>query len=217
MIAPKPKKDDAHICVDIRHANEAIQREKFWIPMVDEVQEEMNGSTVFSKLDMNMGFHPIEIEEGSSDITTFSAGDSFYRYKMSSFGVNSAPEQYQNIFRQTITDCPSATNIADHIVVYEQTNEEHENNLVTLLERLQERNRTLNKDKCKIGMNQIVFMGLLLSEHGVGPTEEKVRAVRETEPPISVAKVRSFLGLLSFSSSFSPDFATTAEPLRKLT
>ena len=64
MIAPKPNKDDAHICVDIRHANEAMQREKFWIPTVDEAQEEMNGSTVFSKLDMNMGFHPIEIEEG---------------------------------------------------------------------------------------------------------------------------------------------------------
>ena len=78
MIAPKPNKDDAHICVDTRHANEAIQREKYWIPTVDETQEEMNGSTVFSKLDMNMGFHPIEIEEGSSDITTFSAGDTFY-------------------------------------------------------------------------------------------------------------------------------------------
>lgn len=217
MIAPKPNKDDAHICVDIRHANEAMQREKFWIPTVDEAQEEMNGSTVFSKLDMNMGFHPIEIEEGSSDTTTFSAGDTFYRYKMSSFGVNSAPEQYQNIFKETITDCPSATNVADDIVVYEQTTEEHESNLVTLLERLQERNRTLNKDKCKIEMNQIVFMGLLLGEHGVVPTEEKVRAVHETEPPTSVAEVWSFLGLISFSSSFLPDFATTAEPLQKLT
>ena len=66
-------------------------------------------------------------------------------------------------------------------------------------------------------MNQIVFMALLLSEHGVGPTEEKVRAVRETEPPTSVAEVRSFLGLISFSSRFLPNFATTAEPLLKLT
>lgn len=54
---------------------------------------------------------------------------------------------------------------------------------MTLLEQLQERNITLIKDKCKVGMNQIVFIGLILSEHGVEPTEEKVRAVRETEPP----------------------------------
>ena len=119
----------------------------------------MNGSTVFSKLDMNMGFHPIEIEEGSSDTTTFSAGATFYRYKTSRFGVNSAPEQYQNIFKQTITDCPSATNVADDIIVYEQTTEEHESNLVTLLERLQERNRTLNKDKCKNWNESNCFYG----------------------------------------------------------
>ena len=59
-------------------------------------------------------------------------------------------------------------------------------------------------------------MGLLLSEHGVGPTQKKVRAVRETEPPTSVAKLR-FLGLISFSLRFLPNFATTTEPLRKLT
>ena len=54
---------------------------------------------------------------------------------------------------------------------------------MTLLDRLQERNLTLIKDKCKIGMNQIVFIGLILSEHGLEPTEEKVRAVRDTEHP----------------------------------
>lgn len=83
-----------------------------------------------------------------------------------------------------------------------------------MLKRLQERNLTLNRDKCKIGLNQIVFMGLLLRNHGVGPIEEKFKAVRETEPPASVAELRGFLGLISFSSRFLPNFATTAEPLR---
>ena len=87
-----------------------------------------------------------------------------------------APEQYQNIIRHAIADCPGATNIADDIVVYEWTTEDNDRNLVTLLEQLQERNLTLNKDKSKSGMiNQIVFMGLLLSQHVVGSAEEKVR------------------------------------------
>ena len=87
-----------------------------------------------------------------------------------------APEQYQNIITHVIADCPGATNIADDIVVYEWTTEDNDRNLVTLLERLQERNLTLNKDKSKSGMiNQIVFMGLLLSQHVKGSTEEKVR------------------------------------------
>ena len=113
-----PSQTNIKICVDIRRANEAIQREKLPIPTVNEVLEEMNGSTVFSKLDMNMGFHQIELEEASRDITTFSAGDSLFRYKRLSFGVNSAPEQYQNIARQTIAGCPRATNIADDTVVH---------------------------------------------------------------------------------------------------
>ena len=77
---------------------------------------------------------------------------------------------------QLLITYPGATNIADDIVVYEWTTEEHDRKQVTLLERLQERNLTLKKDKYKIGMiNQILFMGLLLSQHGEGSTEEKVR------------------------------------------
>lgn len=67
---------------------------------------------------MNMGFYQIELEEGSKDITTVLAGDSLYRYKRLSFGVNSAPEQYQNIIRETIADCQGTINIADDIVMY---------------------------------------------------------------------------------------------------
>ena len=132
------------ICLDMMHANKAIQ---------------------------------IELEEESRDITTFSDGDSLYCYKRLSSGMNmNAPEQYQNIIRHAIADCPGATNIADDIVVYEWTTEDNDRNLVTLLERLQERNLTLNKDKSKSGMiNQIVFMGFLLSQYVVGSTEEKVR------------------------------------------
>ena len=95
----------------MRGVNEVTQMEKLPTPTVEEVLEEMNGNTAFSKLDMNMGFHQIELEEGSRDITTFSAADSLYCYKRLSFGVNSAPEQYQNIIRQTIADCPGATNL----------------------------------------------------------------------------------------------------------
>ena len=184
MIAPKPNKDDVRICVDMRHANEAIQREKLPIPTVDEVLEEINGSTVFSKFDMNMRLHQIVLRRGQGISQHFQlVHDSLYRYKRLTFGENSVPEQYHNIIRQKVADCPGLTNIADDIVVYGRTTEEYDRNLVTLLERLQERNLTLIKDKCKIGMNQIVFIGLILSEHGVEPTEEKVRAVREKEPP----------------------------------
>ena len=64
-------------------------------------------------------------------------------------------------------------------------------------------------------MTKIVFMGLLLTKHGIGPTEEKVKAIVEASQPQSPSEVRSFLGLVGFNARFIPDFATTADPLRK--
>jgi hypothetical protein len=66
-------------------------------------------------------------------------------------------------------------------------------------------------------MDRIVFMGMLLSEKGIGPTEERVKAVTDAREPGNVAEVRSFFGLVSYSSRFIPGFATISEPLRKLT
>lgn len=103
-----------------------------------------------------MGFHQIEPKEASRDIRTFPAVDSLFCYKRLSFGVNSVPEQYQNIIGQTINDCQGAINIADDIGVLGKTKEEHDRNLITSLQRLQERNLTLSKKRCKIGISQIV-------------------------------------------------------------
>ena len=85
-----------------------------------------------------------------------------------------------------------------------------------MLARLQEKGLTLNKEKCVFHMSQITFMGLVLSQRGIGPTEEKVKAVRNAREPESSSEVRSFLGLANYNAPFVPDFATVAEPLRQL-
>ena len=107
-------------------------------------------------------------------------------------------------------------NIADDLIVHGRDTEEHDKNLNSVLERLSEKQLTVNAEKCSFRMNKVVFMGLLLSKHGIGPTEEKVRAVVEASQPQTPSEVRSFLGLVGFSARFIPDFATTADPLRRL-
>ena len=87
VIAPKPS-GAIRLCVDMRRANEAIVRERLPIPTVDEVLESLNGSTVFSKLDLRWGSHQIELEPNSRDITSFATDDGIFRYKQLSFGVN---------------------------------------------------------------------------------------------------------------------------------
>jgi len=88
----------------MREANAAIICERIPIPTVDEVLENLKGSTMFSKLDLRLGFHQIELDKDSRDITTFTTHDGLFRYKRLSFGVNSAPEKYQQIVRQVVSD-----------------------------------------------------------------------------------------------------------------
>ena len=93
-----PKSDgDVRVCIDMRRANEAIVRERHPIPTIEEILYDLNGATVFSKLDLKWGFHQIELEEQSRDITTFVTHRGLYRYKRLMFGITSAPEKYQKI------------------------------------------------------------------------------------------------------------------------
>ena len=96
VVAPKPS-GDIRLCVDRRRANEAIIRERLPIQTIDKVLESLSRSAVFSKLDFRWGFHQIELDPESRDITAFATHDGIFRYKRLSFGVNTAPEKYQHI------------------------------------------------------------------------------------------------------------------------
>ena len=215
-VVPKPS-GDIRLCVDMRRANEAILHERHPIPTVDEVLQNMNQSTVFSKLDLKWGFHQIELSEDSREITTFTTHAGLFRYKRLMFGINSAPELYQHIIQQVLQGCEGAHNIADDIIVHGKSVEEHDKRLVKVMGKLAERGLTLNPDKCEFRITRITFMGHVLSERGIGPTNEKVKAVVNAREPESATEVRSFLGLVNFCARFIPGLATTAEPLRKLT
>ena len=107
VVVPKPS-GDIRLCVDMRKANEAIVRERHLIPTVDDVLYQLNGSTMFSKLDLKWGFHQIELEQQSRAITTFITHKGLYRYKRLMFGISSAPELYQYTIQQAPAGCEGA-------------------------------------------------------------------------------------------------------------
>ena len=188
VVAPKPS-GEIRLC-------EAIIREWLPIPSVDEVLEELNGSAVFSKLDLHHGFHQVELHTDSRDITTFVTHDGLFSRKRLSFGVNAAPQKYQHIISQVIADIEGVVNITDDLIVHGKTVVGHDQSLHELLARLEEKNLTLNGEKCTFGMGKVVFMSILLSKHGIGPTKEKVREVKEATRLSSASEVRRFLGLV---------------------
>ena len=215
VVAPKPD-CDIRVCVDVRRANEAITRERHPIPTIEEVLYDLNGSTVFSKLDLKWGFHQVELEEESREITTFVTHRGLYRYKRLMFGISSAPEKYQRIISDVIRGCKGVANIADDLIVHGKDAGEHDKNLHAVLQRLRERGLTLNGAKCQFRLHKLTFFGHNLSREGVSPSEEKIAAVVNAQPPKNASEVRSFVKLVQYSSKFIPNFSQVAEPLRKL-
>ena len=198
----------------MRRANEAVQRERHPIPTVDELLQDFNEATVFSKLDLKDGYHQTELLEDSRDITTFVTNKGLYRYKRLNFGISSASEMYQHIIEQVIQGCEGARNISDDIIVCRKRREEHDARVCQVLERLRDRGLTLNPDKSKFHMDRLVFMGNVLSRKGIAPEEVKVEAILHAKQLENVSEVRSFLGLVNFNARFIPDLATIAEPLQ---
>ena len=147
LVAVEKSNGDVRICLDMRQANRAILREKHPVPTIEETLQEMSGAKVFSKLDLNMAFHQIELAPESRDITTFAGPNGLYRYKRLLFGVNTATEKFQQIIWQILKDCPGTHNIHDDIRVVGTSEEEHDERLNEVMKKLAESGLTLNYDK----------------------------------------------------------------------
>ena len=202
VVVPKPS-GDIRLCVDMRQAHMAVKRERFPIPTIDEVLQDLNQNKFFSKLDLTSAYHQIELSPESRDITTF--------------GVSCAPEMYQKVLHQVLQECDGAHNILDHVIVHAPTEEERDKRFENVVRVLSSRELTLNRDKCQFKMSHLEFMGHVLSARGIGPADVKLKTVVDALELTNAAEVRSFLGLVNFTARFIPDLATVSAPLRQLT
>ena len=187
VAVPKPN-GDIRVCVDMRQANSAIVRERHPIPTVEETLQELHGATIFSKLDLRSGYHQIELHPESRPFTTFATQNGLYQYTRLMFGVSSAPEIYQHVIQQVLQGCRGVRNISDDIIVFEKTRDEHDQNLATVLQRLQQSNLTLNQEKRLFSVNKITFFGHEVSASGISPGTKKVEAIRDTPVPRNAAE-----------------------------
>ncbi len=216
VVVPKAG-GDVRICVDMRRANEAIIRERHPIPTIEDLLYQLNGSTVFTKLDLRWGFHQIELDTESRNITTFVTHRGIYRYKRLMFGIASAPEKYQQIVKDILKGCPGVANIADDIIIHDEGKgvSHHDDNVRNVLQKLRECGMTLN-EKCVFRLPRLTFFGHTLGSDGISPSEEKIEAINNARQPKDAAEVRSFLGLVQYCSKFIPDCSQVQEPLRKV-
>jgi hypothetical protein len=213
-----PKKDDKiRLCVDMRAANNAIKRVRHPIPTVKDVSLELNGAKFFTKLDLTQAYHQLELSPSSRHITTFVTHTGIYRFKRLNYGTNSAAEIFQHTLQQVLQGIKGVRNIADDILIFGSTYEEHNTSLEECLQRLEDNGLTLNVGKCLFLKQNLDFFGLVFSKDGVSPDPKQISALANSTTPTTPSEVRSLLGLENFSAQFISNFATITEPLRMLT
>ena len=204
------------LCVDMREPNKAIERIRHVIPTIDDLKQKINGATVFSRLDLKNAYHQLELSEDSRNITTFSTHEGLDRFCRLNDGTSSAAEIFHNKLEEKL-DGRGNLNIYDDILIFGVGDADHEDALDRTLETLKKWGLTVNLDKSEFYKSSIKFFGLIFSKEGVSPDPEKVEALQRAEPPTSKAELRSFLGMLNFSSEFIEKFSDQTAILRKLT
>ena len=141
-----------------------MKRERHPIP---EIMQSLNGSKVFSKLDLKWGYHQLELTPDSREIMAFVTHCGLFRYKRLLFGVNSASEQYQYEIQTAIAAIDGEENNSDDIIVHGKDKKEHNACLERVIKRLRERGLTLNATKCQFSMDKFTFMAMVLSGNGI--------------------------------------------------
>lgn len=211
------KKNGVRICIDSRAINTAIERERHPIPTIEDLIVDLNGAQVFSKIDLNKGYHQIQLAPESRYITCFTTHTGLWRYKRLSFGINSAAEIFQKAISDMLQGIDCVKNISDDIIVYTKDTATHTQILEKVFQRMREYNITANKEKCEFYKDAITFYGHNFSKNGISADEDKVFAIIEAETPKEVSELRSFLGMAQYIARFIPGYSDIVAPLQNLT
>ena len=209
LVAIEKPNGDIRICLDMRQANRAILREKHPVPKVEETAQEISEVKVFSKLELNMAFHQIELHPCLCDVTNFVAPNGLYQYKRLFFGVNMATGKFQQLIWQILKHCPGAYNCQDDVRVIDE-------NLDKVMRKFIEHGLTLNYEKCVIG-DSMEYMGEVLTGEGLQVSKKRVEPIVHAPRPQNQSEVRSFLGSAQFCAKFISGFSTISSPLWDLT
>lgn len=222
LLVPKKSmngKPEFRLVVDYRELNKKVIPDKFPLPRIDDILDQLGRAKHFSVIDLKSGFHQIELEEKSRDFTSFSDGTKAYRFKRVPFGLSISPGIFCRMMAMAFSGLPPETCFlyVDDLCIAACSVKQHIKKLKLVFEACRKHNLKLNTSKCKFFQSTVIFLGHQCTADGVLPDPSKYDTVKNYPVPKSADEARRFVAFSNYYRRFIKNFAGIAQPLNRLT
>ncbi|GJR32492.1 putative reverse transcriptase domain-containing protein [Tanacetum coccineum] len=218
-LAPSEMQESFRMCIDYRELNKFTIKNRYPLPRIDDLFDQLQGSSVYSKIDLRSGYHQLRVREEDIPKTAFRTRYGHYEFQVMPFGLTNAPAVFMDLMNRVCKPYLDKFVIVfiDDILIYSRNEEEHANHLRIILELLRKEKLYAKFSKCDFWIHIVQFLGHLIDSQGLHVDPAKIEAVKNWTSPTTPTEVRQFLGLAGYYRRFIEGFSKIAKPLTKLT
>ncbi|KAG8472900.1 hypothetical protein CXB51_034785 [Gossypium anomalum] len=214
----KKKDGTMRLCIDYRQLNKVTIKNKYPLPRIDDLFDQLKGASVFSKIDLRSGYYQLRVRDSDIPKTAFRTRYGHYEFLVIPFGLTNAPAVFMDLMNRIFRPYLDRFVVVfiDDILVYSRNETEHAEHLRLVLRILQDKQLYAKFSKCEFWLREVSFLGHVVSASGIRVDPSKISAILNWKPPRNITEVRSFLGLAGYYRRFVKGFSTIATPMTRL-
>ncbi|GJZ22287.1 putative reverse transcriptase domain-containing protein [Tanacetum coccineum] len=207
------------MCIDYRELNKLTIKNRYPLPRIDDLFDQLQGSSVYSKIDLRSGYHQLRVRDEDIPKSAFRTRYEHYEFQVMSFGLTNAPAIFMDLMNRMCKPYLDKFVIVfiDDILIYSCNKEEHVNHLRIILELLKKEKLYGKFSKCDFWIRIVQFLGHLIDSQGLHVDPAKIESVKNWTSPTTPTEIRQFLGHAGYYWIFIKDFSKIAKSLTELT
>ena len=215
----KKKDGTFRMCIDYRELNKLTFKNRYPLPRIDDLFDQLQGATCFSKIDLRSGYHQLRVHEDDIPKTAFRTRYGHYEFMVMPFGLTNAPAVFMDLMNRVCKPFLDKFVIVfiDDILIYSKTKTDHEQHLKQILGLLKNEQLYAKFSKCEFWLKEVQFLGHIINAKGIHVDPAKIETVKNWVAPKNPSEIRSFLGLAGYYRRFISNFSKIAVPLTSLT
>ncbi|GJU66038.1 putative reverse transcriptase domain-containing protein [Tanacetum coccineum] len=207
------------MCIDYQELNKLTVKNRYPLPRIDDLFDQLQGSSVYSKIDLRSGYHQLKVREEDIPKTEFRTRYGHYEFQVIPFSLINAPTVFMVLMNRVCKPYLDKFVIVfiDDILIYLKNKKEHEEHLKLILELLKKEELYAKFSKCEFWIPKVQFLGHVIDCQGIHVDPAKIESIKDWASPKTPTEIRQFLGLASYYRRFIEGFSKIAKPMTKLT